>query len=88
MKQALILGDRFARHVMPEPMSGCWLWTAYVQRQGYGMFRVGRTKKYSHRVAYSLVHGVGRELAERYGVSEYNISDIKRGKTWAHVTQS
>jgi len=30
--------DRFWAKVMPEPNSGCWLWTAGVDKDGYGVF--------------------------------------------------
>lgn len=31
------LKDRFDRLAMPEPNTGCWLWTGCVNRGGYGM---------------------------------------------------
>lgn len=33
---------RFEAFAFPEPMSGCWLWTGGLTRQGYGMFWLGR----------------------------------------------
>jgi hypothetical protein len=30
--------------------------------------------------------GINNDLARKYGVSFYAISDIKRGRTWSHVT--
>lgn len=36
---------------------GCWIWTASVNRHGYGYFRyAGRTQR-AHRVAWQLVYG-------------------------------
>ena len=32
---------------------GCWLWTATIDRGGYGRFRLFR----AHRIAYALTHG-------------------------------
>lgn len=29
----------------------------------------------------------GRDIARRFGVSEYCISDLRRGKTWRHVSE-
>lgn len=34
----LKLRDRFERFILPEPMSGCWLWTGGVDGDGYGIF--------------------------------------------------
>ena len=30
--------------------------------------------------------GIQRDLAEKYGVADSTISDIKKGRVWAHVT--
>lgn len=50
--------ERLWERAIPEPNSGCLLWTGYVQPQrGYGMIRVGRTMKLTHRVAYELTKG-------------------------------
>lgn len=36
----LTLLERFEAKYIPEPNSGCWLWTAYVHpKTGYGLFR-------------------------------------------------
>lgn len=32
----------------------CWLWKAYIQRDGYGVFAIGRKAKLAHRVALAL----------------------------------
>jgi hypothetical protein len=59
------LAERFWDKVAPEPMTGCWLWTAGADRDGYGHFWLsGRTKR-AHRVAYEAMVGpvpVGLEL--------------------------
>lgn len=52
---------RFWKHVSPEPMSGCWLWTGAdgggVAGNDYGYFHFkGKTKR-AHRVAWELTHG-------------------------------
>jgi hypothetical protein len=49
--------ERFQNKIMPEPNSGCWLWTASVNRLGYGHFRWNGSIKGAHRVAYELAHG-------------------------------
>ncbi len=37
--------------------SGCWEWTAYRNRDGYGSFCVRRRSELAHRVAYTLFCG-------------------------------
>lgn len=54
------LSQRFWAKVAPEPMSGCWLWTAAVQRNGYGSYWDGGRVALAHRVAYeALVGAIG-----------------------------
>lgn len=43
--------ERLMAKAHPEPMSGCWLWTA-VTRAGYGQLEVAGKKKYAHRLAF------------------------------------
>ena len=33
--------DRFWECVIPEPNSGCWLWTGYIDSKGYGRIGLG-----------------------------------------------
>ena len=51
--------DRFMEKVMPEPNSGCWLWTASLGTWGYGQFRPTgwTTMEPAHRTAYRLFVG-------------------------------
>lgn len=42
--------QRFFDRVQPEPMSGCWLWTGAIAKNGYGRTSAG----YAHRTAYEL----------------------------------
>lgn len=50
--------ERFFSKTIPEPNSGCLLWTASVDRWGYGSFNIGkRVKVGAHRVAWSFVFG-------------------------------
>src|SRR5882672_3116293 len=49
------LPDRFWRKVSPEPMSGCWIWTATL-RSGYGRFWEGHLRT-AHRLAYETMVG-------------------------------
>ncbi len=41
--------------VSPEPNSGCWLWTGYLNKGGYGGFKLPSRMHLAHRVAYELL---------------------------------
>ncbi len=59
-KSKLTLLDRFMQFVLPEPMSGCWLWTGSCCSGGYGTFRVGGRKGNTvacHRFSYEEHRG-------------------------------
>ena len=51
------LPDQFWSKVMPEPMSGCWLWVGCVSDRGYGMIRIARRATYAHRLARQAATG-------------------------------
>lgn len=40
-RQTVPIGERLDTQSIPEPNTGCWLWTGYMNRQGYGRLRVG-----------------------------------------------
>ena len=44
----------FMKRVLPEPNSGCWLWTGSLTRGGYAMFSCGPDKRRAARASYSL----------------------------------
>ncbi len=46
---------RFWSHVEQTPT--CWLWTAYTDKDGYGMFWLGKTFVRAHRFGYELAKG-------------------------------
>lgn len=49
---------RFLQHVHPEPMSGCWLWTAGMGRGGYGKFaKVWNHSISAHRFSWEMHRG-------------------------------
>lgn len=52
--------DRFMDKVMPEPNTGCWIWTASLNYKGYGQFGIGGKYKSvtSHRVSYEMFKGI------------------------------
>lgn len=49
--------ERFDRHVMPEPNSGCYLWTATTNEKGYGRFNMDGRLESAHRVAWAAAFG-------------------------------
>lgn len=49
--------ELFMAKVSPEPNSGCWFWTGYVNHQNYGRFYNGKKSVLAHRWAYE--HFVG-----------------------------
>lgn len=53
-KRGLSTTERFEQHYIPEPNSGCWLWTGAVNKKGYGTFRVEAKTFFSHRISYEL----------------------------------
>ena len=48
--------ERFMSHVHKHE-SGCWLWTAYCMKSGYGFFRNLTRHELAHRVSYRLFIG-------------------------------
>jgi hypothetical protein len=48
--------ERFEEKYIPEPNSGCWLWTA-AQINGYGAIKVAGRFRGAHRVSYELHKG-------------------------------
>jgi hypothetical protein len=50
------LQERFEAKYIPEPNSGCWLWTAAVCSGGYGCIGETKTRKIlsAHRVSWEL----------------------------------
>jgi len=54
-KRKTAVVDRFWSKV--EKADGCWLWTAYCGKWGYGSFCVGDSMVLAHRVSYELAYG-------------------------------
>jgi hypothetical protein len=48
------LPARFQEKIMPEPMSGCWIWIG-ARSIGYGAVGVGTKVFKAHRVVYELL---------------------------------
>lgn len=54
------LWDRFHDKFVPDPNSGCWLWTGASKELGYGVIGLGHREDgiaKAHRVAYQLYKG-------------------------------
>lgn len=51
------LGESLRRMSIPEPNSGCWLWTGYCNKDGYGRITIDATTRYAHRVSWFLQNG-------------------------------
>lgn len=50
--------DRMLSYISPEPNTGCWLWTAAANPNGYGQIRLSKTVlKLAHVVCYELYRG-------------------------------
>lgn len=50
--------ERFEEGYVPEPNSGCWIWSKSVNRRGYGRFPVyGAIGKSAHRYSYEIFCG-------------------------------
>lgn len=57
LSRFISLRERFCAQYIPEPNSGCWLWTGTVTRLGYGMIGDGGGLRSAHRVSYELHRG-------------------------------
>jgi hypothetical protein len=47
----------FEARYIPEPMSGCWLWTGGVTEQGYGLLTLPDRRYRAHRVSHWIYKG-------------------------------
>lgn len=54
---SLTVAEKIAHFGMPEPNSGCLLWTGAVDRPGYGQLLVNGKWVGAHRAAWALEHG-------------------------------
>lgn len=52
------VAEKFHSRAMPEPNSGCWLWTGTYDREGYGRIYIASLQKYvrAHRLSM-ILHG-------------------------------
>ncbi len=49
--------ERFNQKWIPEPNSGCWLWTACQNNKGYGSIRINGKMMLAHRFSYEIHRG-------------------------------
>lgn len=49
--------DRFERSYIPEPNTGCFLWTGAVNHKGYGVFTIDGKSISAHRASWELSYG-------------------------------
>ena len=49
--------QRFNSSYTPEPMSGCWLWEGYCNKQGYGRISINSRLVSAHRLSWELHRG-------------------------------
>jgi hypothetical protein len=49
--------ERFDEKYIPEPNSGCWLWTAAIVGGKYGAFQYGGNQTQAHRISWMLEYG-------------------------------
>lgn len=52
-----VLRARLEERCIPEPMSGCWLWTAAENGVGYGAMWDGAKTRGAHRLMYEVTTG-------------------------------
>lgn len=74
--------ERFVAECIGFPSDGtCWLWGAFIDRHGYGMFRDGRRMVRAHRFSYELLVGPipkGMELADMYPMRMGSVDDLPK----------
>jgi len=56
-RQRIPIEERFPKKYIPEPNSGCWLWTEGVNACGYGTIGENGNSMLAHRVSYRLHRG-------------------------------
>jgi hypothetical protein len=49
--------ERFHERYIPEPNSGCWLWTSSTNFYGYGVLWWGTGRLMAHRLSWRLANG-------------------------------
>ena len=52
--------DRFEQKISPDPNSGCWLWTAFVNNHGYGVMSVNGKCQRAHVISWEIYKAMPR----------------------------
>lgn len=60
--------ERFEESYIPEPNSGCWIWTKALSKNGYGRFFDGQVAEWAHRVAWQIFNG---QIPDNYAVCHH-----------------
>ena len=86
--------DRFEAKYIPDPSSGCWLWTACLNGDGYAIIRNGHMRQ-AHIVSYELHRGAvleGLELDHlcriRHCVNPYHLEPMTHLENMRRGTSS
>lgn len=53
----LDLKYRMEKYTIPDPNSGCLLWTGFANKRGYGSMTIDKKPMRAHRVAFELAYG-------------------------------
>lgn len=51
------LDERIYKHSIPEPNTGCWLWTGILDQDGYGQTQIQNVTRKAHRISWRAFHG-------------------------------
>jgi hypothetical protein len=51
------VAERFEEFYIPEPNSGCWLWTGWADKNGYGRLEFEGKRQRAHRIAWEIFKG-------------------------------
>lgn len=51
------VAQRLENYIMPEPNTGCWLWTGPVDHNGYGFININYHHVRAHRAVYEVLGG-------------------------------
>lgn len=57
LARILPVRPRLYKHSIPEPNSGCWLWTGTTIKDGYGQISIHGRGQMAHRVSYETFVG-------------------------------
>lgn len=95
-KRIAPLNERFLSKAIPEPNSGCWLWTGSQcnPRYGYGSFSIDRKYQVAHRVAWMMFRGpipYGMEIDHKckspHCVNVDHLRVVTKSENLAHRTK-